>query len=79
MARATGADVIVELMTTVAALKDSMKQQGDAMAQLATQMKGNVTWFGRLAKLLTLFSAQTDQRFDELDGRLEAASGPSGK
>lgn len=86
MARTTGGDVILDLMTTVAELKESARQQGEQMTTMATLMsmlatsrEADVEQYGRLTTLLSALAEVVDRRFDEVDARLDRLEGASGK
>src|SRR5258708_3619657 len=82
MARATGGDVIVELMTSVTDLKAAMANQARRVDKLSENVKGlsedvkglgvdmhgNVEQFGRIAKLLGAFADKTTH---EHEARIE--------
>lgn len=79
MAKTTGGDVILELMATSAELKTKMKQQSERVSELSADMKRNVALFARLSKLLGAYAKITDEKFDEVDDRLDRLEAASGK
>jgi hypothetical protein len=76
MARATGGDVILELMTSVAELKAAMANQATRVEKLSEDVKGlgvdmhgNVEQFGRIATLLAAFADKNAREHEELESR----------
>lgn len=56
-----------------------MKSQGEKTVDVSSDMKENVTQFGRIAKLLGTYAKLTDDRLDDVESRLDVLEHASGK
>jgi hypothetical protein len=64
MARTTGGDVILEMMTTVAELKDASRQQGEQLVEISTQMSV-------VSAQMTTMSTLTSALATRMDGNVK--------
>lgn len=79
MAQTIGGDIILELMATTARLEESMEKQSQKLTELAADAKVNASHLARMAKLLGTLAKAVNDRFDEVDARLDRLEAASGK
>jgi methyl-accepting chemotaxis protein len=86
MAQAIGGDILLELMATTARLEESTEKQSAKLTELAKSVnelaadaKVNAGHLARMAKLLGSLAKVVNDRFDEVDARLQRLEAASGK